>query len=142
MTASKLKHLFTQYQKSFLAYDIEGVMDCYHLPCTLNTPDKIVLLANESGFHHEFREIFAQLKSVATSNVFPKKASYEQISEQLYLVCIDWDFVDGESEIFADFAAIYHVLDIAGTFKIINVISHTLESSLTLAKPLDWQQRL
>ncbi len=142
MTASKLENLFTQYQKAFLAYDIEAVMDCYHLPCTLNTPDKIVLLANESDCHNEFSEIFAQLKSVATSNVLAKKASYEQISEQLYLVCIDWDFIDGQGDVFADFAAVYHVLDIAGTFKIINVISHALESSLTLAKLLNWQQQL
>jgi hypothetical protein len=138
MTASKLQNLFTQYQKAFLAYDIKGVMDCYHLPCTLNTPDKIVLLSNESDCHSEFSEIFTQLKSVKTSNVLAKKASYEQISEQLYLVCIDWDFVDGQGNVFADFAAVYHVLDVAGRLKIINVISHTLESSLTLVKPLDW----
>ncbi len=138
MTANKLQNLFTQYQQSFLAYDIQGVMDCYHLPCTLNTPDKIVLLSNEADCHNEFSDIFTQLKSVATSNVLAKKASYEQISAQLYLVCIDWDFIDGQGEVFADFAAVYHVLDIAGAFKIINVISHTLESSLTLAEPLDW----
>jgi hypothetical protein len=138
MTASKLQNLFTQYQKSFLAYDIESVMDCYHLPCTLNTPDKIVLLSNESDCHNEFSEIFAQLKSLKTSNVLSKKATYEQISEQLYLVCIDWDFIDGQGNVFADFAAVYHVLDVAGRLKIINVISHTLESSLTLVEPLDW----
>jgi hypothetical protein len=138
MTASKLQNLFTQYQKSFLAYDIEGVMDCYHLPCTLNTPDKIVLLSNESDCHNEFSEIFEQLKQAVTSDVFAKKASYVEVSKKLYLVCIDWSFIDGQGQVFADFSAVYHVVDIDDTLKIINVISHELQSSLTLAKPLHW----
>jgi hypothetical protein len=53
-------------------------------------------------------------------------------------VCIDWDFIDGQGQVFADFTAFYHVVDINDTLKIINVISHELESSLTLAKPLHW----
>lgn len=138
MIADKLQNLFKQYQKAFLAYDIKGVMRCYHLPCTLNTPEKVVLLANESDCHQEFSAIFTQLKSVATSNVLAKKASYMKVSAQLYLVCIDWDFIDGQGHVFADFAAIYHVLDIDGTFKIMNVTSHELESSLTLTEPLNW----
>ena len=138
MTAIKLQNLFEHYQNAFLAYDIDQVISCYHLPCTLNTPDKIVLLLNDSDCYDEFSEIFTQLKSVKTSNVLAKKASYEQISEQLYLVCIDWDFIDGQGDVFADFAAVYHVLDIAGTFKIFNVISHGLENSLALANQLQW----
>ena len=138
MTASKLQNLFKQYQTAFLTYDIEAVISCYHLPCTLNTPDKIVLLLNESDCHDEFSEIFTQLKSVATSNVVAKKSSFMKMSEKLYLVCINWDFLDGQGQVFADFAAIYHVIDIDGTFKIMNVISHELENSLTLTEPLNW----
>ena len=138
MTVIKLQNLFKQYQKAFLTYDIDEVISCYHLPCTLNTPDKIILLSNQSDCHNEFNEIFAQLKQAVTSDVVAKKASYVQISKQLYLVCIDWDFIDGQGQVFADFAAVYHVVDIDDTLKIINVISHELENSLTLAKPLHW----
>ena len=138
MTVIKLQNLFKQYQKAFLTYDIDEVISCYHLPCTLNTPDKIILLSNQSDCHNEFNEIFAQLKQAVTRDVVAKKASYVQISKQLYLVCIDWDFIDGQGQVFADFAAVYHVVDIDDTLKIINVISHELESSLTLAKPLHW----
>ena len=60
------------------------------------------------------------------------------MSEQLYLVCIDWDFIDEHGQVFADFAAIYHVLDTEGVLKIVNVASHELDSSLTLAEPLSW----
>ncbi len=139
MITIKLQKLFKRYQEAFLTYNIEEVINCYHLPCTLNTPDKIVLLANQSDCHKEFSEIFTQLKTVDTSNIIANKASYMQVSEQLYLVCIDWDFIDGQGQVFADFAAVYHVLDSEGSLKIINVISHELESSLTLAEPLNWQ---
>ena len=138
MNKMKLKELFKDYQNAFLHYDLDEVSRCYHLPCTLNTPDKIVLLTSQSDCHQEFGAIFTQLKEAKTSNIIAKKASFQQISKQLYLVCIDWDFIDGQGQVFADFAAIYHVLDNEGTLKIINVVSHELDSSLTLAEPLCW----
>ncbi len=138
MVTIKLQNLFKHYQKAFLVYDIEKVVSCYHLPCTLNTPDKIVLLSSQTDCHKEFSEIFTQLKDVATSDILAKKASFMQVSKQLYLVCIDWHFIDGQGQVFADFAAFYQVLNINGALKIVNVTSHELESSLTLAEPLSW----
>ncbi|ALO35324.1 hypothetical protein CMT41_11780 [Colwellia sp. MT41] len=136
--SSRLQQLFKRYQNAFLHCDIEGVSGCYHLPCTLNTPDKIVLLASQADCQQEFSTIFTQLKDACTSNIIAKQASFMQVSKQLYLVCIDWDFIDGQGQVFADFTAIYHVLDHEGTLKIVNVVSHELDSSLTLAEPLSW----
>ena len=138
MNRIKLNELFKNYQNAFLQYDLDGVSRCYHLPCTLNTPDKVVLLISQSDCQQEFGAIFTQLKAAKTSNIIAKKASFTQVSKQVYLVCIDWDFIDGEGQVFADFSAIYHVLDIDGTLKIINVASHELENSLTLSEPLCW----
>ena len=134
----KLKELFKNYQNAFLQCDLDGVSRCYHLPCTLNTPDKVVLLTNQSDCQQEFGAIFTQLKEAKTSDVIAKKAAFEQISKQVYLVCIDWDFIDGDGQVFADFTAIYHVLDVDGVLSIINVISHDLDSSLTLTESLCW----
>jgi hypothetical protein len=138
MSQIKIQQLFKAYQHSFINYDMDGVSSCYHLPCTLNTPDKIVLLTSRADCQREFGEIFTQLKEANTSDVIAKKASFVQMSEQLYLVCIDWYFIDDQGEVFADFAAIYHVLDTDGVLKIINVVSHELESSLTLTESLSW----
>ncbi len=138
MSHIKLQQLFQNYQNAFCQYDLDGVGSCYHLPCTLNTPDKIVLLSNQADCQIEFGTIFTQLKEANTSDIIAKKASFEQMSKQLYLVCIDWDFIDGQGQVFADFAAIYHVLDTDGVLKIVNVVSHELESSLTLTEPLSW----
>ena len=138
MNKIALQQLFKDYQNAFLHYDIDRVSVCYHLPCTLNTPDKIVLLSKQSDCEEEFGTIFSQLKEANTSNIIAKKASFEQVSKQLYLVCIDWDFIDGQGQVFADFTAIYHVLDNEETFKIVNVISHELDNSLLLAEPLSW----
>ena len=134
----RLQQLFKHYQNAFLQCDMDEVISCYHLPCTLNTPDKIVLLASAADCQQEFGAIFTQLKEAKTSNIIAKKASFTQVSEQLYLVCIDWDFIDGQGQVFAAFAAIYHVLDNDGTLKIVNVVSHEIESSLTLAESLRW----
>jgi hypothetical protein len=138
MSKIKLQQLFKKYQHSFTHYDLDGVSSCYHLPCTLNTPDKIVLLSSMADCQTEFSAIFTQLKDANMSNVIAKKASFEQMSEQLYLVCIDWDFIDGQGQIFADFAAIYHVLSTGDALKIVNVVSHELESSLILSESFSW----
>ena len=138
MSQIKLQQLFKQYQYSFINYELDGVSSCYHLPCTLNTPDKLVLLSNQFDCQQEFGAIFTQLKEANTSDILAKKASFEQMSEQLYLVCIDWDFIDDQGQVFADFTAIYHVLDTGDALKIVNVVSHELASSLTLTASLSW----
>jgi hypothetical protein len=132
MITEKLEHLFTNYLRHFKEYNLEGVINCYHLPCTLNTPDKVSLLSNEQDCQQEFNSIFSQLKEANTSNVVANKASYQQISEQVFLVNIDWDFFDGNQQVFADFTALYHVLIVADELKIFNVISHELSNSLSL----------
>ena len=134
----RLQQLFKQYQNAFINYELDNVSRCYHLPCTLNTPDKIVLLSNEIDCQKEFSAIFTQLRQANTRDITVQKASFSEVSKQLYLVCIEWDFIDEKGSTFADFAAIYHVLDTGEALKIINVVSHELESSLTLAKPLHW----
>lgn len=136
--AIKLQQLFKRYQQAFIHYELDELCRCYHLPCTLNTPDKIVLLASGSDCHQEFNRIFKQLKDAKISQVIAKKATFEQVSKALYLVCIDWHFIDGVGEVFSEFTAIYHVLETDETLKIVNVVSHELENSLTLAEPLYW----
>lgn len=138
MAKIRLQQLFQQYQQAFMGYDLVEVANCYHLPCTLNTPDKVVLLTTPQECQQEFSEIFAQLQQMETSDIIAKKAVYSKVSEQVYLVCIDWDFIDGQGQVFADFAAIYHVLDTKDSMRIINVISHDLDSSLTLPESLSW----
>ncbi len=138
MSQIKLQQLFKQYQNAFLQYDLDKLSSCYHLPCTLNTPDKIVLLSSQADCQQEFGAIFTQLKEASTSDIIAQQATFQQVSEQLYLVCIDWGFIDGQGQVFADFAAIYHVLNTGDTLKIVNVVSHELESSLTLTESLSW----
>ena len=133
-----LAQLFERYQQAFITYDIAKLSECYHLPCTLNTPEQITLLSNASDCEQEFIAIFSQLKDGNISRVVAKKASYEKIHEHLYLVCIDWDFIDTDEEIFADFAAIYHILESDGTLKIMNVTSHDLECTLSLSEQFSW----
>ncbi len=55
----------------------------------------------------------------------------------MVLVCIDWAFIDADNEIFADFSAFYYLVDVAGQYKIIHVISHSLEQSKVLTYPLN-----
>lgn len=136
----KIEQLFGQYLAAFEAYDLDKVCACYHLPCTLSTPDRIVLLNDANQCKQEFGDIFVQLKQANTSKIITKKASYMQISDHLLLACVDWDFLDGNNQVFADFSAFYHIsivsTDSAETtnqaLKIMNVVSHELSNSISL----------
>lgn len=135
MQTTQIVSLFTGYLAGFKSYDLGKVTSCYHLPCTLHTPDKIVLLNNAKACRQEFSDIFKQLKQAKTSDILVKKASYSLITENLFFVCIDWAFIDGQGEIFADFCAIYYLVLIENELKIINVVSHDLSNSLSLDYP-------
>lgn len=135
MQTKKIAELFKNYLSAFKNYDLDKVVACYHLPCTLNTPDKVVLLTDIKACQQEFSDIFTQLKQAKTSDIIAEKASYSLLSENLFFACIDWTFIDGQGEIFADFCAIYHLILINNELKIINVISHDLSNSLALGYP-------
>ena len=136
----KVETLFSQYLAAFKAYNLNESCACYHLPCTLNTPDKVVLVENVEQCRQELNDIFTQLKQEKTSEIIAQKASFMQINENLLLVCIDWDFLDSNKQIFADFSAFYHITIISDnnagvinqTLKIVNVVSHELANSISL----------
>ena len=132
MKTEKIQQLFSDYLHHFLEYDLAGLANCYHLPCTLSTPDKLSFVMNQQDLFEEFTGIFEQLKSAQTSHIVANKASYQQMSDTVFLVSIDWDFFDGNQQVFADFTALYHVVDVEGELKIFNVISHELGNSLSL----------
>jgi len=132
----KITTLFKNYLSAFKAYDLNKVVACYHLPCTLNTPDKVVLLTSIDACRQEFANIFAQLKGANISEIIARKASYALITENLLLASIDWEFIDEQGEMFADFCAIYHLTLVENELKIINVVSHDLSNSLTLTNML------
>jgi len=126
--------------KAFVGYDLNSVCACYQLPCTLNTPDKIVLLTDVEQCKKEFNEIFTQLQQANTSKIVAQKASFMQINAHLLLACIDWEFLDGTNQTFADFSAFYHISIVTSDssevakqeLKIMNVVSHELANSISL----------
>ncbi|TPH14633.1 ketosteroid isomerase family protein [Litorilituus lipolyticus] len=133
MIENTLQQLFQQYLSAFRVYDLAGVTDCYHIPCTLNTPDNLVLIDSEEKCQQEFLAIFEQLKQANTQKIVAQKVSYQAMTPSVSLVCIDWVFFDNNEQIFADFSAVYHVESVGSSHKIINVASHDLTHSLNLA---------
>lgn len=132
---------FTNYLTAFITYDLTEVVGCYHLPCTLHTPDKAVLLTDITMCKQEFSDIFAQLQQAKTSDIIARKSSYSIVTNDLVLVCINWDFIDDQGEVFADFCAIYHLACIKTKWGIISVTSHDLSNAIVLAHPFDIEQR-
>lgn len=136
MKTQQVEHFFEKYVEAFSTYDLDAVVACYHLPCTLHTPDKMVLVNNIDDCKKEFNDIFTQLKQASTAKIIVREASYTFINENLLLACVDWEFINKQEEVFADFCAYYHISILDSTeqkLAIINVVSHELPNSLSLA---------
>jgi len=136
MIEQKLVNLFQSYISGFKKYDLAAVQACYCLPCSLHTPEKIAYLGNSDDFAKEFTEIFTVLQQAKTENILVTKASFNKSYNGAVDVCIDWAFIDDTGEVFADFCAFYHVVEIEQQYKIINVVSHELSNSVELMSSL------
>ena len=139
MAAQQLETLFNNYIKAFSSYDLDAVIACHHFPCTLHTPDKIVLINTIDDCKQEFNDIFTQLKQANTTKIIARMASYLPIKDGLLLVCIDWDFIDNQGQVFTDFCAYYHISTLNNDeqkLSIVNVVSHELSNSLSLENAL------
>jgi hypothetical protein len=133
MKNQQLVNLFQEYILAFKQYDLVAMLQCYQLPCTLHTPDKIAYLASNESFEQEFKDIFTVLQHANTQKILATKASYSLSVNNAIDVCIDWAFVDDEGEVFADFCAFYHLIEIARQYKIVSVVSHELSNSVALS---------
>lgn len=136
MLEQALIKLFKNYIIAFEHCDLKAARACYHLPCTLHTPDKIAYLANSESFNQEFKDIFTVLTHANTKKIIPTAASYNHADDSSIDICVDWAFVDDNDEVFADFSAFFHVVKIDEQFKIMSVVSHDLSNSIELALPL------
>lgn len=132
LISSSLAQLYRHYIESFSRLDISAVKQCYVLPCTLSTPDKVVLLDNEETFEKEFSDIFNVLKQEDINGFKTSNASFSQINENLVVVSIDWQFLQGANNLFTEFTAIYHLTKLNDEFKIANVISQDISQAISL----------
>ncbi len=135
MLTKKLQSLFQQYLQGFRHYDPTPVSACYHLPCTLNTPDQIIVLTKEQELLDKLVEILAQLRQAQVTSIVANNASYTCLTDTMLLVCIDWYLYDENQQIFTDFSAFYYLAIINDELKIVNVMSHELNNSLVLDTP-------
>lgn len=131
-----IKDFIQGYSQALAFYDAASIRHYYHLPCTLSTPDNVVLLFNEISFEQEFGKIFAQLKDANITSFKVLNTSYQLVSEQLFLLNIDWQFIQNDGNLFTQFSAIYHIAVIEKQFKIVNVISQEINQGLSLAQVL------
>jgi hypothetical protein len=136
MLEQALIKLFKDYISAFEQYDLIAARACYQLPCTLHTPDKIAYLSTVEAFNKEFEEIFIVLKHAKTKKIIPTAASFNTSANSSVDICVDWAFIDDKDEIFADFTAFFHVINVAEQFKIVSVVSHDLTNSVELEFPL------
>jgi hypothetical protein len=132
MKNKQLDKLFQAYILAFKGYDLLTVKQCYQLPCTLHTPDKIAYLTNDVSFKQEFDDIFTVLRHANTQNIIATKATYSLGVLDTIDVCIDWAFIDDKNEVFADFCAFYHLVKVEEKYKITSVVSHDLSNSVSL----------
>ncbi len=139
MISNTLASLYQRYIQAFAQLDIDAVKQCYLMPCTLNTPDKVVLLDSDDKFNQEFAQIFAVIQAENIVGFKTSNASYDVVSPSVIVAAIDWQFLTSANTLFTEFTAIYHLTKQGDDIKIINVISQDVSQSITLRHPLNIQ---
>jgi hypothetical protein len=132
MPKSAIEQFFQRYLMAFHQQNMSDMQQCYRLPCTLHTPDKVVLIASDKVFEQEFLDIFTVLSHAEIKRFIALKASFSQLSETLILACVDWQFIGPEAKVFTDFSAFYHLALSEGQWRIFNVVSQDLSQSVDL----------
>ena len=132
----RLEAFFQQFLLSFAEKDTTQFSELYHLPCTLYSPDDIVLLNSKEQFDRKFGQIFQQLTEVNLSAIKLLNGCFQITSQNLYLVNIGWQLFDDSEQLISEFCAIYHIADIEQELQIINVMSQELSAMLTLPHSL------
>ena len=135
MKTQFIQSFFEGYVSAFRAYDLEAAVAYYNIPCTLQTPDKVVLVNSVDDCRQEINDIFIQLKQANIAKIVVKKSSFMAINDNLLMACVDWEFIDEQDQLFADFCAYYHLSVSNSTehnLAIVNVVSHELSNSLSL----------
>lgn len=132
-----IEQLFQRYLTAFHQQNMADTRKFYQLPCTLHTPDKVVLIDSDKSFEREFLDVFTVLSHAKITRFVALKASFSVLSENLILACVDWQFIGPEGEVFTDFSAFYHLALNEGQWQIFNVVSQELNQSKALNNPFD-----
>ena len=136
----QLKQFIQRYIACFAEYDLTTLQRFYQLPCTLSTPDKLVLVASTNDFEEEFSQIFAQLKEAQTAAFSFNEISFTQVSDSMIILGGHWRFKNAAQEPFAEFFACYHLIKKNDKLTIVNVMSHQVENAITFAEKLVLEQ--
>jgi hypothetical protein len=132
MYQKAIEQLFQRYIMAFHQQNMTATQQCYQLPCTLHTPDKVVFIDSDKVFEREFLDIFTVLSHAKINRFIALKASFSELSENLILACVDWQFIGHKDEVFTDFSAFYHLALSEGQWRIFNVVSQELSQSVNL----------
>jgi hypothetical protein len=132
---TKIEALFNKFQEGFNHFDLVKVIDCYHVPCTLNTPDKMSLINTTGELENEVDGIFAQLVNEHFVSFQLTNTSFMRLTDELIFVNMDWKFIDKHDQVFSEFSAFYHLTIKDKKLKIINVTSHQISNGKSLGIP-------
>ena len=136
MLTTQIHSLFTLFKTAIQTTNVEQLQACYHIPCTLNTPDSFTLINNDVELIAALNAIVEQLQQEQFSQVAVENMSYSKLGNNLYLVSMDWTFTDIANQVFSEFSAFYHLILVDKQLKIINATSHQITNSQQLAKPI------
>ena len=135
MLTTQIQTLFNNFKEGFKTLDLNKISKCYHLPCTLNTPESLCVVNTEFNLNSEIKGIFEQLKNEGFSYVNLSNTSYCILNNEICFVSIDWQFVDKHHDVFSEFSAFYHLMIIDKQLKIFNATSHQINNSQQLTTP-------
>tara|TARA_B110000114_G_scaffold103755_1_gene109201 strand:+ start:359 stop:793 length:435 start_codon:yes stop_codon:yes gene_type:complete len=135
MLTTNVQALFHNFKEGINHLNLIKVVDCYHLPCTLNTPDKLSLINTKAELESEVKSLFTQLTKECFYRFELSNTSYMKLTDDMIFASIDWTFIDDNHQVFSEFSAFYHLVIKDKKLKIINATSHQINNGQRLLIP-------
>lgn len=136
MNKHKLQAFLQGYIQCFREYDLNALKTYYQLPCTLSTPEKLVLVTTDTEFEQEFSQIFTQLQEANTTALSFTDVSYTKITDAVATLGGQWRFICDQKTVFAEFFACYQLIEQNNKITIVNVMSHEIDNRVTFSHAL------
>ncbi|WP_448565456.1 hypothetical protein [Thalassotalea ganghwensis] len=128
------------YIDNFKCLDIEALSGCYQFPCTLSTPDELMLLTNEKELLAQFSDIRQQVQQADVNCITCSNISFSKVCENITLLGMTWLLQTASGQVLSHFFACYHLVTINEHYRIFNVVSQEAEKAVVLSTAITFDK--
>ena len=124
MINDKIENWLANYAKLFEENNLEEIINCYAVPSTMSTPEKVVIMKSADEVEQQISEILLLTKQSMLKQAKVLDLVIYPYDDNIFIANCRWQMEDAAGQIFAEFGAVYQLVYSKNEFRILNVTSY------------------